>query len=215
MNKRFITLCPVLAVALCLTTGCKTKTIVYDPAETSTNLRQEGTVSSEEMQTFVKSAINNAMSSPRFTAFLSEYKQEKQDTNAVPILKLDRVLNQTDDPDLHVDEITDMLKEALIEAGRVDVTMAEGQGKTQEIAASRDLKNDANFDQSTVAATETLQAARLVLRPKVISNKITDGDQKAVTRTFVMEMADVKKGIIIWTYTKQVAFKKEKGWFGW
>ena len=78
-----------------------------------------------------------------------------------------------------------------------------------------DLEDDDNFDQKTVAKRGTLQAARIVLRPKVISNLVQDGGRKAVTRTFVMEMADIKTGLIMWKYTKQLGFMKEKGTFGW
>ena len=135
--------------------------------------------------------------------------------DAIPILKLDRVVNDTDDPDLNVDEMTDMLNEALLNAGKVDVTMAEGAGRSKAIAASRDLEDDENFDQKTVAQRGTLLAARLVLRPKVISNTVNDGGKKAVVRTFVMDMADIKTGLIMWKYTKQLGFMKEKGTLGW
>ena len=93
--------------------------------------------------------------------------------------------------------------------------MAEGAGRTQAIAASRDLEYDENFDQSTVAKRGTLQAARLVLRPKVTSNSVRDGGTQAVTRTFVLEMADVETGLVMWRFTKQLAFMKKKSSVGW
>lgn len=62
---------------------------------------------------------------------------------------------------------------------------------TDFIADSRNLKNDANFDQSTIAKRGTLQAARLVLRPKVMSSTISEDGKQVVVRTFVMEMADI------------------------
>ena len=108
-----------------------------------------------------------------------------------------------------------MLFEELLNAGKVDVTMAEGAGRTQAIAASRDLEYDENFDQSTVAKRGTLQAARLVLRPKVTSNSVRDGNTQAVTRTFVLEMADVETGLVMWKFTKQLAFMKKKSSVGW
>ena len=108
-----------------------------------------------------------------------------------------------------------MLNEALINAGKVDVTMAEGVGMTDSIADSRNLKNDANFDQSTVAKRGTLQAARLVLRPKVMSSTISEDGKQVVVRTFVMEMADIKTGLIMWKFTKQLGFIKEQNTFGW
>ncbi len=198
-----------------LLTGCATSTTVYDPSATTTNIRQEGSVSSEEMRQVAIAAVNGAMTNVKFTTFLRKYKKEMNDVDAIPILKLDRVVNDTDDPDLNVDEMTDMLNEALLNAGKVDVTMAEGAGRSKAIAASRDLEDDENFDQKTVAQRGTLQAARIVLRPKVISNTVNDGGKKAVVRTFVMDMADIKTGLIMWKYTKQLGFMKEKGTLGW
>lgn len=108
-----------------------------------------------------------------------------------------------------------MLNEELLNAGRVDVSLAEGSGRTQAIAASRDLEDDENFDQQTVVKRGTLQAARLVLRPKVISNEVRDGRRKAVTRTFVMELADLRTGLVMWKFTKQLGFIKEQRIVGW
>ena len=204
------------AAAAILLTGCNsTKTTIFDPARTKTNIRQVGNISSEELREVTLAAVEGAMTNAKFTTFLRKYKTEMNDQDAIPVLKLDRVINNTDDPDLNVDEITDMLNEALINAGKVDVTMAEGVGMTDSIADSRNLKNDANFDQSTVAKRGTLQAARLVLRPKVMSSTISEDGKQVVVRTFVMEMADIKTGLIMWKFTKQLGFIKEKSIFGW
>lgn len=208
----------ISAVAVsALLAGCASgpTTIIYDPAATKHNIRQESNVSSEEFREVAIAAVRSATTSPKFSSFLRKYRLEKKDPDAIPVLKLDRVINDTDDPDLNVTEMTDMINEALLNSGHVEVTLAEGVGRTQAIAASRELENDENFDQSTVAQRGTLQAARLVLRPKVISNTVSDDGRRAVVRTFVMEMADVKTGLVMWKYTKQLGFMKQRGTFGW
>ena len=213
MKKQMLT---ILGVSAMLgMTGCGTTTTIYDPAVTRHNIRQEGNISSEEFRLVTQDAAQSAMNNAKFNTFLRKYQKEMNDMDASPVLKLDRVINETDDPDLNVDEITDMLNEAVLNAGKVDVTLAEGTGKTRAIADSRKLSCDKNFDQSTVAKQGTLQAARLVLRPKVISNTVSDGGRRAVVRTFVMEMADIKTGLLMWKYTKQLGFMKERGTFGW
>lgn len=212
--KKFCLLIGASAAAVIIS-GCGTTTTIYDPATTRHSIRQEGTVSSEEMREIALASVRSALGSAQFNSFLRKYRVEMNDPDAVPILKLDFVKNMTDDPDLNTGEITDMLNEALLNSGRVNVTLAEGADKTRAIAHSRNLANDENFDQSTVAQRGTLQAARLVLRPKVTSNTVTDGDRRAVVRTFVMEMADIKTGLVMWKYTKQLGFIKEKGTFGW
>ena len=202
MNKILLTTAAISAIVLFC--GCGTTTTIYDPSSSTTNIRQEGSVSSEEMRQVAIAAVNGAMTNVKFTTFLRKYKKEKNDIDAIPVLKLDRVINDTDDPDLNVGELTDMLNEALLNAGKVDVTMAEGVGRSKAIAASRNLEDDDNFDQKTVVQRGTLQAARIVLRPKVISNTVNDGGRKAVVRTFVMDMADIKTGLIMWKFTKQL-----------
>ncbi len=204
-----------MAAGAMMLAGCATSTTIYDPASVQTNIRQEGSVSSEEMRQVAVAAVNDAMTNFKFVNFLNKYKAEKNDPNAIPVLKLDRCINDTDDPDLNVSEMTDFINEALLNAGKVDVTLAEGAGHTRSIGASRALEDDENFDQSTVAKRGTLQAARLVLRPKVISNTTRDGGRKAVVRTFVMEMADVRTGLLMWKYTRQLGFMKNRGTFGW
>ena len=204
-----------ISASVMLLAGCGTTTTIYDPATTSHNLRQERHVSSEEMRQISILAVRSAMTNPKFNAFLKKYKREMKDPDAIPVLKLDQVINDTDDPGLNVAEMTDMINEELINAGKVDVTMAEGAGRTGAIAASRSLEDDDNFDQKTVAKRGTLQAARLVLRPRVISNRVTDNGTRAVTRTFTMEMADIQTGLIMWKFTRQLGFMKERGAVGW
>jgi len=215
MKTRFLAI-GISAAAAVLLTACESNnTVIYDPATTKTGLRQVGNVSSEEMREVAVTAVREAMTNAKFISFLKKYQQEKGDPDAIPVLKLDKTINDTDDPDLNTSEITDMLFEELLNAGKVDVTMAEGAGRTQAIAASRDLEYDENFDQSTVAKRGTLQAARLVLRPKVTSNSVSDNGTRAVTRTFVLEMADVQTGLVMFKLTKQLAFMKKKSSVGW
>lgn len=207
---------PVIsAAAMLFLAACGTTTTVYDPASTQTNIRQEDSISSEEMRQVARAAAQGAMTNAKFESFLRKYKKEMNDPDAIPVLKLDNTINDTDDPALNVSEINDMLNEGLINSGKVDVIMAEGADRTQAIANSRKLEDDENFDQKTVAQRNTLQAARLILRPKVISNEVSDGNRKAITRTFVMDMMDVKTGLIMWKFTKQLSFIKEKKIIGW
>lgn len=195
--------------------GCNsTKTTIYDPGRDTHNLRDEYSVSSEEMRIVMREAVNSAMTNVRFKEFLDQYHQENG-AKARPIVALDKTKNDTNDPDLNTEEMTDMLEEFLLNAGVVDVTRAQGVSQIDEIAASRELEADSYFDQSTVAKRGTLKAARLVLRPKVISNHVKDGRTRATTRTFVMEMADVKTGTLMWKFTKQLGFTKKKQLIGW
>ena len=195
--------------------GCTTTTTtIYDPATQQTNLRQRGNVSAEEFRLVANEAINGALTNPKFMNFLAAYKAEMQNPNAIPVMKLTKVKNDTDDPDLKIGELTDLLSEALLNSGIVDVTIAEGADLQTAIAASRNMEMDPNFNQATVAKRGTLTAARIVLCPKVISSEVQDGRTRAVVRTFVLEMGDIKTGLLMWKFTKQLGFMKKHGVIG-
>ena len=201
--------------AIIFLSGCaSTTTTIYDPATQQTNLRQRGNVSAEEFRLVAKEAIDGALSNPKFMNFLAAYKAEMQNPNAIPVMKLTKVKNDTDDPDLKIGELTDLLSEALLNSGIVDVTIAEGADLQTAIAASRNMEMDPNFNQATVAKRGTLTAARIVLCPKVISSEVQDGRTRAVVRTFVLEMGDIKTGLLMWKFTKQLGFMKKQGVIG-
>ena len=201
--------------AIVLLSGCTTTTTtIYDPATQQTNLRQRGNVSAEEFRLVANEAINGALTNPKFMNFLAAYKAEMQNPNAIPVMKLTKVKNDTDDPDLKIGELTDLLSEALLNSGIVDVTIAEGADLQTAIAASRNMEMDPNFNQATVAKRGTLTAARIVLCPKVISSEVQDGRTRAVVRTFVLEMGDIKTGLLMWKFTKQLGFMKKQGVIG-
>jgi len=200
--------------AIIFLTGCaSTTTTIYDPATQQTNLRQRGNVSAEEFRLVADEAIKNALSNQKFIRFWNDFKKENGE-DAIPVMKLTKVKNDTDDPDLKIGELTDLLSEALLNSGKVEVTIAEGADLQTAIAASRDLELDPNFNQATVAQRNTLKAARIVLCPKVISSEVKDGRTRAVVRTFVLEMGDIKTGLLMWKYTQQLGFTKKHGVIG-
>ena len=127
-----------VAAAGMIFTGCSTSTTIYDPATTKHSIRQEGNVSSEEFREIAIASVRSATTSSKFNSFLRKYRKEMNDPDAIPVLKLDRVVNDTDDPDLNVTEMTDMINEALLNCEMVEVTMAEGVGRSNAIAASRE-----------------------------------------------------------------------------
>ena len=213
MKKSFV-FAAVAAIALLSGCASTSSTVLFDPATQQTGLRQRGNVSAEEFRTVAKEAIDGALTNPKFQSFLAAYKVEKNDANAIPVMKLTKVKNDTDDPDLKIGQLTDLLSEALLNSGIVDVTIAEGADLQTAMAASRDLELDDNFDQSTVAKRGTLTAARIVLCPKVISSEVMDGRTRAIVRTFVLEMGDIKTGRLMWKFTKQLGFMQTRARVG-
>ena len=132
-----------------------------------------------------------------------------------PVLKLDKTINDTTAPDLNTSVISDTLFEELLNSDKVEVTMAEGQGRTQSIGNSRLVNLDDNFDKKTTAKTGTLIAANLVMRPKIVSQETRDGRARNIERYFVMDMAEIEGGLIMWKYSKPLGFVTTRGSVGW
>lgn len=93
--------------------------------------------------------------------------------------------------------------------------MVEGAGRTQAIANSRDIQFDDNFNQNTVAKKGTLIAANLIMRPKIVSQETRDGRARNIERFFVMDMAEIANGLVMWKYSKSLGFVTTRGAVGW
>ncbi|MEI3039019.1 MAG: hypothetical protein V8T90_08105 [Victivallales bacterium] len=217
MKKTFIL---GTAVSAMLLAGCGTTTTIMDPSTEKTGFRQAGSISDEELREVAVKTTKKVLVNRKFLAFLKKYKKERKDENAIPVLKLNTTRNDTDDPDLNVALLTDTINEELINSGLVDVTLAEGADKTAAIAKSRDLEDDENFDQKTIAKRGTLIAASLLMRPKIVSNEVRGGNggakaDKAVSRFFVIDLIDINTGLTMGRFTEQLLFKQEHRGIGW
>ena len=197
---------------LLLATGCAT-TVIDRPGEDSdSGIRDEGTIGSEELRQVAEIAANDALVFPKFQRFVDEYVATHN--NERPTLKLARTINDTNDPDLNTRELTDMIERVLLLADVVEVSRVEGSARRAEIGDSFLNGLDPRFDPRTVAKDGSLIAADLVMCPKVMSNMVSDGSRRKTVRTFTLEIADIKKGRLMWIYTKQLGFTKKKGCFG-
>ena len=197
---------------LLLATGCAS-TQIYDPTVERTNIRDTHRISQEEMREVARAAVRNALVAPKFARYVEKFRADHGGRN--PVLKLDKTINDTTDPDLNTSVISDTLFEELLNSDKVEVTMAEGQGRTQSIGNSRLVNLDDNFDKKTTAKTGTLIAANLVMRPKIVSQETRDGRARNIERYFVMDMAEIEGGLIMWKYSKPLGFVTTRGSVGW
>ncbi|MBO7543202.1 hypothetical protein J6T93_04775 [bacterium] len=211
-NKIYkMTLSCVVLLAVMIFSGCASTTI-YDPETTTTNLRDPLNVSQEEMRQVARAAIQDVLCSPRFVNYVNSFRASR---GRRPILKLDHTINDTNDPNLNVAVITDTLERELLNADIVDVTLAEGAERTQAISNSRLNINDPTFNSAAVARDNTLMSANIILRPKVVSAMSADGRTKNVERFFVVDLANIDDGLIIWKYNKALGFTTTRDVVGW
>ena len=207
------TLSAIAAFAgLFLATGCAS-TRIYDPAVDRTNIRDTRRISQEEMREVARAAVRNALVAPKLARYVEKFRADNGGRN--PVLKLDRTVNDTNDPDLNTAVISDTLFEELLNSDKVEVSMVEGAGRTQAIANSRDIQFDDNFNQNTVAKKGTLIAANLIMRPKIVSQETRDGRARNIERFFVMDMAEIANGLVMWKYSKSLGFVTTRGAVGW
>lgn len=218
MNGRNTMLMFAAAALACgFAAGCSsTKTVTFDPTNPTANTaRALGTVSQAECFMAAREAAQNAISSPSFDRFLAQYRREKNDELAVPLMQVGYLRNQTDDPNLQMGLVTDELCTALLNSGKVEVTLATGADASATFAEARDLRRDDNFNQSTVAKKGRLEAPRLSLEGGILWNRVDTDGEKVQVYSFNLKLADIDTGKVIWTYNKPFGTKKVKGTFGW
>ena len=186
-----------------LATGCASTQIDRPGEDPDSGIRDDNTVGSEELRQVAVAAAKDALEFPKFQRFVEKYVADHGGER--PTLKLARAINETNDPELNTRLMSD----------KVEVTRAEGAARLASIGDSFLNGLDPRFDPRTVAKDGSLIAADLVMCPKVMSNLVSDGSHRKTVRTFTMEVADIKKGRVIWIYTKQLGFTRHRGVVGW
>jgi hypothetical protein len=206
-----------LVLAGGILSGCNsTKTTTFNPSNPNeSKLRVIGTVSYAECYEAARAAAQSAITSPRFDTYLAQYRREKSDEQAIPLMQVGYLKNQTRDPDLQMNLVTDELCTALMNSGRVDVTLATGRDVSQTFADARELKSDPNFNKETVAQKGTLEAPRLSLEGSIISNTVSENGTTEQVYTFNLRMADIKTGRVLWSYNKPFGTRKTRNAVGW
>lgn len=209
MNKSYsLLLAGVSALTLL---GCASTEIYDDPENQKDDVRNEQSVSSAELRKAAQEAVNEALTDDDFIEFVAHYKSTK---GKRPLMKVAKVKNDTDDPDLNTDEMTSFIENQLRKSKKVRLTRYEGSKRVSSIGNSRQNIDDPNFKLETVAQEGTIEAAVLIMYPQVISNNASDERKKRITRTFTIEIVDIN-GEVIMKCDKQLGFKKIKGMVGW
>lgn len=216
-GKEMMTMVAAAALVGGFAAGCSsTRTETFDPTNPTVNTtRALGTVSQAECFMAAREAVQSMMASPLFERFLAQYRNERNDALAVPLMQVGHLRNQTDDPNLQMGLVTDELCTALMNSGKVEVTLATGADASATFAEARDLRKDDNFNQSTVAKKGRLEAPRLSLEGGVLWNRVDTDGEKVQVYSFNLKLADIDTGKVIWSCNKPFGTKKVKGTFGW
>ena len=116
------------------------------------------------------------------------------------VMAVSRVKNDTN---LHIQPslIVKKIRTALLKSGKVVVTAAMGGNGAEDslVRDSRDLANDAMFNQGTVTQNGTAVAAELSLSGAMIQqeNRI-DKKRVRIDYYFQMQVTDLSSGLVFW-----------------
>ncbi len=136
--------------------------------------------------------------------------------NGKYVVAISRVINDTThriDTDLLIKKI----RISLLNSGKAVVTSAiSGQGNDDQlIYDTRDLRNDDEFDKSTVADKGTLIAPELSLSGKIIQQTKRVDKNALVDYYFQLTLTDLKTGYAVWedeTIVAKVGDRKSVNW---
>jgi len=129
-----------------------------------------------------------------------------------------RVINDTMQR-INTDQLMAKIEEELLNSGQVVMTSAVGDSidsTDQIIYGTRDLRDNEEFDQSSVAAKGTLLAPDLSISGKILQRNISyDKKTQQVEYYFQLKVTDLKSGLRFWqkeTVIGKRGSKKSVSW---
>lgn len=187
----------------------------YDTADLSRDgARSENTVSHQECMIAAKKLTEDALQSPIFNNYIAKFQRAKNDTLALPLTQVGSIKNQTNDPNFNRKQITDVITTALLNSGKVEVTLASGSDVASSTKENRDLEYDDNFDQSTVTQRNTLQAPDLSVEGTVGYNLVKEGRTTDRVYFFHLKIYEIKTGKVIWANEQSLGTEFVRPVFG-
>lgn len=133
------------------------------------------------------------------------------------VMATSRVINDTMQR-IDTDQLMAKIEEELLNSGQVVMTSAVGSGDAvdQLVHDNRDLRDNEEFDQSSVAAKGTLLAPDLSVSGKIIQRNISyDKKTQQVEYYFQLKVTDLRSGVRFWqkeTIIGKRGSKKSVAW---
>jgi len=187
--NRMVQVIAMAAAALCAA-GCASSGIS----------REEREISAGFVREVARCAVRDALVSPKLARFVEKFRADNGGRN--PVLKFAKAINKTRNPELDTSVVYDVFSVELHNFGKMAITKAEGTERMQEIADSRDAVIDSGLD----AKRRSLVAADLIMRLKATSAEFRERDGRVIEYVFTIEMVEVRSGISLWEYRKNMVF---------
>ena len=187
-------------------TGCRTSRVTYVDPESNEGITTIRTIDIHDWNAAAEKNINSLLES----GVLGGDGIEKK------VIMISHIRNNTTE---HID--TDLLAKkiriALNRSGKVLTTTAVGVGGPEDEAsmAVRELRESAEFDQSTTQQQGTLIAPDYSLSGKIIQLNTKAGKYKQSAFAFQLSLTDLKSGLAVWEDEVQIVKKGKKAGVGW
>lgn len=222
--------------AMLILTGCvSNKSSYVDANDTSTATINRNRISPSDWVIICSEMANRLLADPNFGEYLEAYKidaatelealiakGEKFTTLekirfSRPLLMLDEVKNNTGE---HIDTklMTERIKETLFNSQKVRFTHAFAGGGQHHEGASvsiRDAKKVPAVRKSSVPKKGRINAPNLSLTGVIIKQTARDGSKEEVSYFFSLSLVDLISGEGVWSATKEIKHRHERGVFGW
>ncbi len=155
-----------------------------------------GAVLYAECYEAARASVQSALTSPNFTGFLAQYRGEKGDQNAIPLLQIASLKNQTRDTNLQMNLVIEELCTALKNSGQV-TTMLCPVGDTPQPAA------------------KDTESPRLNMDGAITSNTTTEGGTTEQVYTFNLRITDTQTDRVIWSGSQKFGTRKTRNVVNW
>jgi len=194
-------------LGLVLFSGCTSATVNIDTANDTA-----GAVAGldyRDLRKVANTMLNSLMASGRLN---------HPDPRAMYVLAISKVKNDTMQK-FDTDTLTLQITEGMMESGRVTVTSAiaaSEDNRDELLDGARSLRNDGEFNQSTVAKKGQMVAPDLSLKGKITQKEIRmDKGLKQIEYYFMLQLTDIKTGLQLWQKTEFLGKRADKNTPSW
>ena len=109
-----------------------------------------------------------------------------------------RIVNDTMQR-IDTDQLMSKIEIEILNSEQAVMTSAVGSGTDKLIREGRELRDDEEFDQSTIAARGTLQAPHFSIKGKIFQRNIRyDRNRQQVEYYFQLKLSDMVTGLTYW-----------------
>jgi len=195
----------LLATAVAFSAGCAAKVKYIDPQS------NEGiaTVDSVDFQDWDRAA------SASINSLLRSNALDRADGRR-PVIMISRIRNATNEH-IDTDLLTKKIRVALNESGKAFTTTAVGVAGPEDEASMgvRQLRESAEFDQSTVQGQGQLKAPDFSLSGKIIELRTRAGSTRQSAFAFQLSLTDLKTGLALWEKEETIVKQGKRASVGW